>query len=478
MSLCFIFSGTSEGRELAEILAESNITCLYFVATKYGDMVVSNHKNIHVNIGRLDVKEIDELIVRKKPEFIIDATHPHAKMITENIITSCKNTGNEQRYIRVNRNVDDYDLYEEFNDTYISVNSLDEAVLTLKEYIKSKEITDKNILLTTGVKELKFFLEKEIKDRIIARVIPSIESLSECYRLGLKTKSIIAIQGPFSAEMNAAIIRQYNIGILITKNSGKRGGFYEKLLACKNENIKAIVIEDNEKSNGGFSVKEAAEFVIRKLGIKEKKNLNLIGAGVLKKDLLTNKAINTIESADVIFGAKRMAQFGKKLNENAMVYEEFLPDKILNIIDKNDYRNICVLYSGDTGLCSGAKGLNDLLSDRDDINVAIIPGISSLSYFSSLTGIQYSDYPFISLHGCRKDYCDILKREGRFIAICSGLSDVISVCKNVFELYNDKHAILGYNLGLDDEKIIYINCFDEVNSLNEGLFVILVKDRQ
>ena len=90
-------------------------------------------------------------------------------------------------------------MYEEFNDTYISVNSLDEAVLTLKEYIKSKEITDKNILLTTGVKELKFFLEKEIKDRIIARVIPSIESLSECYRLGLKTKSIIAIQGPFSA---------------------------------------------------------------------------------------------------------------------------------------------------------------------------------------------------------------------------------------------------------------------------------------
>ena len=477
MSLCFIFSGTSEGRELAKLLAESDITCHYFVATKYGDMVVSNHKNIHVRIGRLEIKEIDELIVSNKPDFIIDATHPHAKVITANIIASCKNTGNEQKYIRVNRNIDDNNMYEEFNDTYLSVRTVNDAVSALRDYINNKAVSNKNILLTTGVKELKYFCEKDIKDRIIARVIPGIESLSECYSLGLKTKSVIAMEGPFSEEMNAAIIRQYNIGILVTKNSGKRGGFYEKLLACRNENIKAIVIEDNEKSNDGLSVKEAAEFVIRELGIKEKKNVYLIGAGILQEDFLTKRAIQIIENADVIFGAKRMVRFGRTLNENAIVYEEFLPEKILSIIDKNDYHNIAVLYSGDTGLCSGAKGLNELLVSRDDINVMTIPGISSLSYFSSLTGIQYSNYQFISLHGCSRNYCELLEKEGGFMAICSGLSDVISVCKNVFDLYNDKLVILGYNLGQDDEEIIYINCFDEVNSLSEGLFVILVKEK-
>ena len=477
MSLCFIFSGTSEGRELATQLAESDITCIYFVATKYGDMVVTKHSNIHVNVGRLKINEIEELIVKNKPDFIIDATHPHAKVITANIITACKNSGNEQRYIRVNRNIEDNELYEEFNDTYISVKSVYDAASVLKDYLKRNEITDKNVLLTTGVKELNNFCEKEIKERIIARVIPSIDSLSECYSLGLNTKSIIAMEGPFSAEMNAAIIRQYDIGILVTKNSGKRGGFYEKLLACRNENIKAIVIEDNEKSNDGLSVKEAAEFVIRELGIKEKKNVYLIGAGILQEDFLTKRAIQIIENADAIFGAKRMVRFGRTLNENAIVYEEFLPEKIINIIDKNDYHNIAVLYSGDTGLCSGAKGLNELLINRDDINVTIIPGISSLSYLSSLTGIQYSDYPFISLHGCKKNYCELLEKEGGFFAICSGLSDVISVCKNVFNLYSDKLVILGYNLGQEDERIIYINCFDEVNSLSEGLFVILVKEK-
>ena len=50
------------------------------------------------------------------------------------------------------------------------------------------------------------------------------------------------MKGPFTEEINIATYRQYDIDLLITKESGVAGGFLEKINACKALNIPAVII--------------------------------------------------------------------------------------------------------------------------------------------------------------------------------------------------------------------------------------------
>ena len=49
------------------------------------------------------------------------------------------------------------------------------------------------------------------------------------------------MQGPFSREMNLATLRQYGCGWIVTKNTGKAGGFEDKVALCQ-AGYKVIVI--------------------------------------------------------------------------------------------------------------------------------------------------------------------------------------------------------------------------------------------
>ena len=50
--------------------------------------------------------------------------------------------------------------------------------------------------------------------------------------LGFDGKHLIAMQGPFSKELNVAMLRQTEADYFVTKESGKTGGFEEKYEAA------------------------------------------------------------------------------------------------------------------------------------------------------------------------------------------------------------------------------------------------------
>ncbi len=60
--------------------------------------------------------------------------------------------------------------------------------------------------------------------------------------IGLSPRNILAIQGPFSKEMNKVMIKDYNIQFLVTKASGRAGGFKEKIDAALESDIKVLVL--------------------------------------------------------------------------------------------------------------------------------------------------------------------------------------------------------------------------------------------
>ena len=65
-------------------------------------------------------------------------------------------------------------------------------------------------MLTTGSKTLEIFAKELVgleNTRLIARMLPRIDNMEKCAELGVEQKNIVAIQGPFSKELNKALIQ-------------------------------------------------------------------------------------------------------------------------------------------------------------------------------------------------------------------------------------------------------------------------------
>ena len=98
-----------------------------------------------------------------------------------------------------------------------------------------------SVLLTTGAKELAAF-ESLDKGRLYARVLPTHQGLSVCEALGIPHSHILALQGPFSQKLNEAMLEQYKIRWMVTKDGGTAGGFGEKLAAARTAGVGLVLV--------------------------------------------------------------------------------------------------------------------------------------------------------------------------------------------------------------------------------------------
>lgn len=236
-----IFGGTTEGRELSDALTGLGYKVTVCVATDIGKEELLDNAEVKVLVGRKDSQQIKELLIDNGYEVCIDATHPYAVEVTANIKKACDDT--KTKYLRLLRQDDlggasQKDIINkdiESSDSIIRVENAADAA----KYLES---TDGNILVTTGAKEIGKFATLDLK-RVYARVLPTIMSIEACEKAGLEHKNIIGMFGPFSTEMNEVLIKEFNIKYLVTKNSGSKGGFMEKIEAAANTGIKVILID-------------------------------------------------------------------------------------------------------------------------------------------------------------------------------------------------------------------------------------------
>ncbi len=242
-----IFGGTTEGRQLAEYACKRGISTLVCVATEYGEYVLKKHPLLEVNSRGLMPAQMEELLENHDFYAVIDATHPYAPKITERVAAACFSAGCE--YIRVKRKlVDDLKDIEECD--VIFVKNIGEAADFL-EHSKGRA------LVTTGSKEIYEYMKiNGALDRLMFRILPSEESLVSCRNAGIGGRNIICMQGPFSAELNCAMLREWNADFLVTKISGKNGGFEEKLRGAKMAGASVIAVLPPGQDDG-ISIEEA-----------------------------------------------------------------------------------------------------------------------------------------------------------------------------------------------------------------------------
>ncbi len=95
--------------------------------------------------------------------------------------------------------------------------------------------------------------------------MPARESIEACEAAGIPRRNIIAMQGPFSRELNEAILRQYRIAWMVSKDGGAAGGFPEKAAAARALGVRLIVLRRPEDAGADLAtiLKECEELICK-----------------------------------------------------------------------------------------------------------------------------------------------------------------------------------------------------------------------
>lgn len=230
--MILVLGGTVEGREIAALLGCRGFNVLLTVVSDYGAALAAPEPSVQVLAGKLDPAGLAELISKREIRLVIDATHPYAKAATENSLKAALEA--EVPYLRFERKSAAYSI--EGPGIYWTK--------TCEEAAETAVSLGNTIFLTIGSKNLEPFVKNchAADKRVVARVLPDAGVIQQCLKLGLLPKDIVAVQGPFSVEMNTAWLREYGADVLVTKDSGSIGGTDTKLQAAAQLELPVVVI--------------------------------------------------------------------------------------------------------------------------------------------------------------------------------------------------------------------------------------------
>lgn len=539
MCKIWIFGGTTEGRLLAEYCSREKIEAWVSVASEYGEELLQeelmesgnagnpdlNHntclakKNlktvqassvIKVLRGRMDRYQMEEFIRNQGIHLVIDATHPHARLVSEEIQEACGRTG-----VRLERCLRAEGEQNKARD-WVEVDSIQEAVSFLSS-------VSGVIFATTGSKELEALCQiPDYQKRVYARVLPTSNVLKKCEKLGITGSHLIAMQGPFSTEMNTLFLRQTKAEWLLTKDSGRAGGFQEKMEAARENGTRVVVIRRPEED--GISLEEAME-VLKKAdegnvgeregrggediereiaSAKRKKNIEgvdgenqrksnavelkthliLAGIGMGQPSQMTGEVLRSIRESDALIGAGRMLESAERALQNDLLiskegkaenrqesaaaveketkcYKAYLPDDVIQIVSKHpEWKQAVILYSGDTGFFSGASRMAERLREAG-YPFTVYPGTSCVSYLAARLGTHWEDAVIYSAHGrelsvdrVMKRLCDPEEPAKRVFILMGGKNGAGQFCERLTQAgYGNVQVTVGENLSYPEEQI-------------------------
>ncbi len=236
--MIFVLAGTQDGREIVRLLLEQGHDVAASVVSSYGGELLAHAcgQRCLINDKPLDEAALKDYLQEHDIRLLVDASHPYAANVSRNAIAVCQALSIP--YIRYERDLSKLDY-----DRITVVHSYEEAA-------QAAASLGKKIFLTTGSRNLdKFVHSPDLKDcELTARVLPTAEVIALCESLGLDAGHIVALQGPFSQELNRELFCKYGAEVIITKNSGTIGGTDTKFAAAAELNL-PIVLIDRPKLN-------------------------------------------------------------------------------------------------------------------------------------------------------------------------------------------------------------------------------------
>lgn len=227
--MILVLGGTSETAAVAEELAAAGNSVLVSMATEV-PLNVGRHRNIRRRCGRLNARELAALAVKERVSAVVDVSHPYAAALRATAEGVAREVGIPYfSYLRPGNAVPG------------------EGVRIVNSHAAAAEDacqSGRSVLLTIGSRNVAGYAQEAARRKVslFARVLPDEASIAACLKAGLPRERIVTGRGPFSVEENSALIRRFNVGVVVTKDSGIPGGFPAKREAARLENCLLVVV--------------------------------------------------------------------------------------------------------------------------------------------------------------------------------------------------------------------------------------------
>lgn len=226
--MILMMSGTTESLQIADFLEKEHVDFIISVVSKYGaDLALQHHSQVLQ--AAMDQQQLQKYINNNQIGLILDATHPFAKIASQNAMEAAKAC--QINYLRFERK----NVYEN-DDNIILLDNLEQVCDRLAK-------TTGNVYLTTGSNTVGQYVDRLGVDRIHVRVLPVTRVMEKLTKLGIPADRVDGIRGPFEKALNIQLLKHADATALVTKESGKQGGINEKIEACQDLNIPCYIIK-------------------------------------------------------------------------------------------------------------------------------------------------------------------------------------------------------------------------------------------
>lgn len=249
MANFLLFSGSADGKKLVERLLQGGAEVCVSADSGY---VSCFPAETPVLKEPAEAEALATLLQSLQFDCVIDASYRGLDERSEQRKAAC--AFSDIRYLRLVRSPCT-------GEECVHVDSSEKAVGVLSA-------TTGKALLTIGMRDLDVFTGvPDFQDRLYLRVKPSPAVIDQCLSMGYRQSNIIAMEGPFSREINCAMLRQIGATLLVTRAAEESGGVMEKLLAAQDVGATAILV-GRIREDRGLTYPELLELLESDYGIK------------------------------------------------------------------------------------------------------------------------------------------------------------------------------------------------------------------
>ncbi|MBB6460342.1 precorrin-6A reductase [Flammeovirga kamogawensis] len=228
--MVLIFGGTTEGKKVIHFFERKKIAYIYSTKTKveFTETPYSTYR-----YGALDPAQIAAFIIENNITTIINASHPFATELHDSLDKVC-----------IHFNIPVIRLARK--KLIIPKHPL---IHYVRSYNKAKELlfgkfNGKKLLGLTGVQTIHIFEEWWKTNPAVFRILPRETSKEIANKAGFPKEQLILSMPSSDSNHEIALLKERNIEVVITKESGNSGFLMTKIDAALHCNIPILIVRE------------------------------------------------------------------------------------------------------------------------------------------------------------------------------------------------------------------------------------------
>lgn len=206
----------------------------------------------------------------------------------------------------------------------------------------------------------------------------------------------------------------------------------------------------------------------------------IVGIGPGNIDYITTKAVRILKECDAVIGFRRALESLEFVNEDKKFIIKTLSDVNKYIISEErksnnlEFSNIAIAASGDPTF----YGITNYIKSKSDLEIEIIPGISSFQYLMSKIKMPWNNAYLGSLHGRSEEFIDIVNNHEFTIWLTDKENNPAVLCDKLIQENIEAELIVGQNLSYEDEKIMIGKPNEFINKEFNGLNIVVINHKK